>query len=197
MGQRKAAFELSMGFIITVIFAVVLLTLALLFIQGFFGSLNDQREKWKQLADQELESAFAESEVGFHISPDRIEEERNTFVSVTAGIKNSAQDGGSHKYTVNIIVQNAPDGVSERTVERWIEYEPSIFTITPNGNKKTPIDIKIPSDAKAGSYSFEIIACTDTTPDGRRAQLSAESCNPNSPNIWGGSSKTFTLRVKT
>jgi len=197
-GHRKAAFQLSLGFIIAVVFAIILLTLSITWLQNMFSGIVDITETLRQEASIKLEETFQQTDDDYAIWPPEYQTGPGTKISVTAGIKNDAMDGKSHKYAVNTLVEVVPQGVSNDYVKSWITWIKSPKSITANSYDKIPIDITIPDGAKKGTYMFRIVACADIMSDPPHAStsVSADSCLADSNNIWGSSAKDFILRIE-
>jgi len=193
--MRKGAFELSMSFIITIVFAVVMLTLALTWLQGYFQQTNDMSDQLFKQGQTKLQQLFSEGTDNFYIWPDRYELvlAKDTKLAFAVGLKNDADDGEDHKFAVNVYATQVPARMTTANVNKWIEFDRTAKTITiGNGDPTRKISISIPKNVTKGNYFFQVAACWDM--DGKEPKSSA--CNGDSDNIWGGSAKEFLLTVQ-
>lgn len=193
--MQKGAFELSMSFIITIVFAVVMLTLALTWLQGYFQQTNDMSDQLFKQGQTKLQNLFAEGTDNFYIWPDRydLELSKDTKLAFAVGLKNDADDGENHKFAVNVYATQVPAGMTVAGVNKWVEFDRTAKTITIGDADPTrKVSLTVPKNAKKGNYFFQVAACWDM--DGKAPTSSA--CNGDSDNIWGGSAKEFLLTVQ-
>ena len=59
--NQKGAIELSLGFIVTVVFAVVLLSLAIMWVRGMFGNIDIIAVDLTRQAQDEISATFSET----------------------------------------------------------------------------------------------------------------------------------------
>ncbi|MBI2675954.1 MAG: hypothetical protein HYX24_05820 [Candidatus Aenigmarchaeota archaeon] len=185
----KGDFQISIGLLVTVIFAVVLLTLGIAFIRDIIGNISDISEDMQRQAQEQLNEQFKQTDKNFLISPLEKEVKPNTIISVTAGIKNNEPE--PHQYVIGIKAEKVPAGVTKAAVDGWISYVESSKTVKSGELTSIPIKITIPNDAKKDIYFFRISSCYDK--DGLLP--SAANCNPNSQNLWA-TGQDFVLTVK-
>ena len=204
--KKKGAFQLSLGFIIVVVFAIVLLSFAIQWLSGAIGSITDITEALIQEAELELEKTFQESDSNFAIWPPEANPfsvEPNTKMAVVAGIRNGAQDSTGHKFGVAIEYQegSGPDAY-DGDPNTWIKttYDNSI-DIEHLRNAKFPLIIEVPG-ATTGTYTFKITACTDSGESGigcppgvPTTRLGTGLAGGDGPHMWGGAVKFFVLEV--
>jgi len=193
--MRKGAFELSMSFIITIVFAVVMLTLALTWLQGYFQQTNDMSDQLFKQGQTKLQTLFAEGTDNFYIWPDRydLELSKDTKIAFAVGLKNDADDGENHKFAVNIYATQVPSGMTVGVVNKWVEWDRTTKTLAIGYDDTTrKITMTLPKSAKKGNYFFQVVACWDM--DGKDPKSS--SCNADSDDVWGGSAKEFLLTVQ-
>lgn len=200
MKSNKGAIELSLGMIVAVVFAIVLLSLALGWLTGLIGGITDMTETMKQEAQAKLKQTFRETNENFDIWPPNSEVGPKTRIAVVAGVKNNAEDGKNHNYVFNIKVSKVPDDANKARVNSWLTWSgEEVMSIRSEGDTEVPITIEIPSTAVKGTYIFTIIACTDFESDSEQkitlTKDSYKECLPDSLNIWGSSAKQFTLSV--
>lgn len=191
--MRKGAFQLSLSFIITIVFAVVMLTLALTWLQGYFGQVSDMSDELFQQGQNKIKQIFSSGDDNFYIWPDSKPIEPNTKIAFAVGIKNDADDGEDHKYVINVYATRVPTGMSKSKVNQWVEFDPTAKRVTINSADTTrKVSITIPKDAKKGNYFFQVAACWDA--GGREPKSS--SCSGDSDNLWGPTAMEFLLTVE-
>ncbi len=192
---RKAAFELSMSFIIVVIFAVVMLTLGLTWIQGIFTDTEDLSDELFKPGQTKIKQLFSETEERFYIWPSTYKNTlaKNTKISFAAGIKNDADDGESHKYVINVYATQVPAGMATSRVNGWVNFDRTAKRIDINAADTRMVSVTIPKDAKKGDYYFLVAACWD---GGTKTEPKSGSCNGDSDNLWGGSAKEYLLTIE-
>ncbi len=199
---RKGAFQLSLGFIIGVVFAIVVLSLAVIWIQDLMGGVTDISEGLKEEASLKLEETFQETDENYAIWPTRKELTAGTKLAVSAGLKNNAMDGERHKFLVNIQPQSLPTGVTDTEVMSWIEWAKQSKTVNPNQNTNIPIYITVPHGAQSGTYIFRITGCSECSdprcpPGGGTAgTITSSMCTPDSDYVWGASAEDFILVIE-
>ena len=107
--QKKGDFQLSLGFIISVVFAIVLLSVAIVWLRGAVEDITGLTTGLSQEARQALTNTFRTEKTTFNVYPTRPEVKPGARVVVGVGVNNIASDGLSHLYAINII----PSAVSE------------------------------------------------------------------------------------
>jgi hypothetical protein len=156
--NSKGAFQLSLGFIVGVVFAIVLLSLAVVWIQGLIGDITIVTDDLTQEGKNAIRDAFKSTQTNFAVYPDEWELERGHSLRLLAGVINRHQDSSKHNFVVNVFPQTPAD----RT---WFT-ETDFYTPLPtefNAIVEFPITIEPPADAPAGTYVFRIITCMDTS----------------------------------
>jgi hypothetical protein len=199
---RKGAIELSLGFIVAVVFAVVLLSLAILWLQGIIGGVTQITDDLTQQAQSKLQETFQNTQNNFAIWPSQYSLARGKELKMSAGIKNDAEDGQNHLFVINVIPAAAsrgpcasgdinsctgPGGSSlKEFMQGWTSWdkEPGVIQINRVGYRS--ITVKVPANAVSGTYIFNVIACMDVT--------SYDACTPQTLN-WGGSAQQLTITV--
>jgi len=196
---------MSLGFIVTVVFAIVMLSLALTWLRGMIGGITGVTEDLTQQAQSNLRDAFRETGANFAVWPSQYELDRGAGIIMQAGLENDAPDGSSHYFKINV----APSAVSEGVcsggdpasagctgpggqnmvdyMNTWITFDrgPSTVAINTVGFKR--LDITIPSEARSGTYMFNVLACYDATANPTMTDVPAV-CDPLTTPInkfWG------------
>jgi hypothetical protein len=208
MGERKGAFELSLGFIVMVVFAIVLLSLAILWLQGILTGVTGLTDDLTQQAQTQLQSTFAQTESNFAVWPNRYELERTHALKMSAGIKNDDISGQSRSFAINVLPSAASPSVCQQTIDTctapgggklsdymktWVTFPTGIFTVLVNKVGYRDISITVPANAVKGTYQFDVVACC-TNCAGSTVTTSA-ACLTNTLN-WGGSPQAVEIVVK-
>jgi hypothetical protein len=200
---RKGAIELSLGFIVAVVFAVVLLSLAILWLQGIIGNIGSLTDDLTQQAQSKLQETFQTTQNNFAVWPDRYNLDRGKELKLSSGIKNDAEDGQNHQFVINVVPAaasrgpcasgdigscTAPGGKSlSEFMQNWVSWDnqPGVIQINRVGYRT--ISVNVPPNAVAGTYIFNVIACMD--------MYSYSECTSQTLN-WGGSAQQLTITVK-
>jgi cytoskeletal protein RodZ len=196
--RRKGAIELSLGFIVAVVFAVVLLSLAIVWLQGFFLQLPGLTDDLIQQSQTKIQETFQQTQSNFAIWPSRYDLTRGKELKMSAGIKNDASDSADHTFVINVIPAAASDEVCsggditacpnvESEMEKWLSWDKQQSVIQKNRVGYKTISIKPSSSAKAGTYIFSVVACEGV---GSYSACTRETLN------WGGSAQELALTLK-
>ena len=211
MGKRKGAIQMSLGLIVAVVFAVVLLTLAITWIQGMIGDITQITHDLTKQAETKLRDTFAETSTNFAIWPTNYDMKTGETVKLLAGVKNNAPDSQRHDFVINIVPAGAsyslcPEGdlsVCESPLSgvtlaefmrRWATVEISTSSIDVQTTAYKSVTIETPTNAKAGSYIFNVVACYDRTETGGIVTPSSATCIGNSENIWSNAA-SLTVQI--
>ena len=85
--------QMSLGFIIAVVFAVVLLSLAIVWLRGMMENVSGLTVDLTQQARNELSDTFKQTRSNFAIWPTRQDMDRGETLILSAGVKNNDPDG--------------------------------------------------------------------------------------------------------
>ncbi len=154
----KAAFQLSLGFIVAVVFAVILLSLAITWLNQIMGDIGGLTNDLTQKASQKLDDIFSETDQTFAVWPSEYTVKRGTTLKTLVGIINRQPDSQEHDFSIYV--------KSNNNVDDWIDksaFENERFTVQFNKDLKIPITITPKRDAPKGTYTFWIYACIDTS----------------------------------
>ncbi len=180
--MKKGAFQLSLGFIVAVVFAVILLSLSLTWLQGIFDPLSTITHKTTDIAMQKLlqELASQNKRVGI-AAPSVTKWKKGETGAYTLGIRNEDTDK-SNTYYVNVYLEAIGGGLDPSQLSRlkdevksWITLSPPSIDIEPNGRDKVDIIIKPSPTSPPGIYSFRAAVCTN--------YRDANDCHATSPSI--------------
>jgi len=109
--MKKGAFQLSLGFIIAVVFGIVMLTLLISWIQGTFTGIGGLTNDLTQQAQSSLRDAFRQTGSNFAVWPSQYELERGKGLRMSSAIENNAPDSLTHYFIVNVIPAAVSDNV--------------------------------------------------------------------------------------
>ncbi len=200
----KAAIEMSLGFIIAVVFAIVMLGLAITWIQGMFIDIGRITADLTTQAKADIRDRFAGGDV-FGISPDDYSVKRGEGFRMQAGIKNSAEDSRTHYFKIAVLPAGVSDSIcaggeltcpSPRAGQNigqymatWVTYDSTITPYEIGAEAFKFIDVAVPPTAKPGTYIFNVVACFDgqITTGTPSATAVPATCNLATPadKIWG------------
>ena len=187
--KRKGAIQMSLGFIVAVVFAVVLLSLAIIWIRGMFADVNIVVQDMTRQAQEELGKVFSETTSNFAVRPSRPEVRRGTQLIVQAGLKNNDPSGKDLYFVTHIKAADTNTNVPVSTMDTWVTQSTETFA-GPNNLAYRDVIITIPYNAETGAYMFDVFSCSSET-----SGLSVTGCQIDSPNKWG-TPQTLTVMVK-
>ncbi len=180
--NRKGAIQLSLGFIITVVFAVVLLSLAIYWLRGFFTGLEPLTVDLTQQAQSEIAKVFQNTDKNFAIWPARYSVEPGNKLIMAAGIRNNDQAGRVLYYVINMKATSTDSGENLDQVNTWVLVPGTATKIDPAATANRDLTLNIPSAAKQGNYLFDVYACYGESAEGAGTP---SGCDINAANIWG------------
>jgi hypothetical protein len=179
---RKAAMQMSLGFIVAIVFAVVFLSLAVVWVTQFMQSITPLTDDLIQDARVQIRDTFSRTDTKFSVYPQEWELDRNRVLKMLAGLINKEADSTTHRFVVNVIT--TPNEYDVDT-ESWINRgEFSVQQPVPfNSVGEFPITIT-PGSARTGTYTFYVIACMTDADDysGRCEEM--EDQNYDSPKYF-------------
>ncbi len=213
MAKRKAAFQMSLGFIVAVVFAVVLLTLSVTWVQDLFGGVVTLTDDLTQDAHNKLQEEFRSTSKNFAVWPSRRTQTAGTTVVLSAAVDNDADDGEKHDYVLNVVPSAAsasvcPGGDLETCssptaskslkeyMQDWVTWDSGTRTVSINTIGFWDITVEVPSDVMKGQYMFNVIACWDRDDVGDEVIPNSVQCESVSDNIWGGSAQPLTMVIE-
>jgi hypothetical protein len=173
MAGRKAAIQMSLGFIVAIVFAVILLSLSLSWITNIFPTIEDITHKVTDTARDELLRRMSTSgeKVGL-AAPAVTEWRRGETGSYAVGIKN--QDANSQlKAYINVYLSQLGGDLAGASVssyasgvDSWLTYarasDGDFEVVDPSGQKTTDLIIRPDTSAATGIYRFTVVVCTST-----------------------------------
>jgi hypothetical protein len=195
----KGAIELSLGFVVAVVFAVVLLSLAILWISDVFPDIFNTTDDLFSEAQSRIQETFRDSQNNFVVWPPQYDLARGRELKMATGIENDASDGNTHQFVVNVIPATASESICpggeldacgnlKTEMQGWVTWDRQSSNIEIGNTGYRWITIKPESNAKLGTYIFNVVACKEpiTTYSG---------CTLQTLN-WGGSAKQFQITLK-
>jgi hypothetical protein len=154
---RKAAIQMSLGFIVAIVFAVVFLSLAIVWVNQFMGQISPLTDDLIQDARVQIRDTFSKTDTYFSVYPQEWDLARGKTLNMLAGVINKESDSQTHNFVINVI-STKPDETAG-----WIDdsefrmVQPVPFSQI----GEFPITITPESSAPAGTYTFYVIACID------------------------------------
>jgi hypothetical protein len=176
--KRKGAIELSLGFIVTVVFAVVLLSLAIVWIRGMIGTVGTLTDDLTQKAHDTLSETFNSGKSNFAVFPREYTIAPGNSVKLSLGVKNDDKDGQPHNFVVRVYPAMASSGIVNsygctsgfaacdrlnKDMMSWVTYSGEIYKIQPNVFRFWDVSIALPNNVVKGVYQFDLVACEDST----------------------------------
>ncbi|MCD6590850.1 MAG: hypothetical protein J7K72_02665 [Candidatus Aenigmarchaeota archaeon] len=193
MKSKKGAIQLSLGFIITIVFAVVLLSLAITWLRSTITGISGLTVDLTQQAQSEIAKTFQNTQKNFAIWPSRYELHPGSELIMAAGIKNNDEEGRTLYFVINMKLTSTDANVDEDEVNtEWITVPQVATKIDPAATATRDIAVKVPSNAPQGSYLFDVYACYGTSAS---EAGNTKDCDINSPNLWS-SPQPVTINVK-
>jgi hypothetical protein len=181
--NRKGAIELSLGFIITVVFAVVLLSLAIFWLRSFFISLEPLTVDLTQQAQSEIAKTFQNTDKNFAVWPSRYTIQPSNKLIMAAGIRNNDKEGRDLYYVVNMKATSTDTTADLAKINSdWVLVPGLATKVDASSSATRDMSLNIPSDAPQGNYLFDVYACygTSATEAGEPSD-----CDIQSSNVWG------------
>ena len=155
--MKKAAFQMSLGMVVALVFAVVLLTLAIAWIQGMFSSIEDITYKVTDTAKDLMMSELASgsNKVGL-AAPAMLEWGRGESGSFALGIRNS--ESANQYFTMQIIIEQVNPSTNDFTkVTSGFVYPKDNLLVAPFESNAFNVILQPSPDASPGHYLFRII----------------------------------------
>jgi hypothetical protein len=169
MENKRAAFEMSVGTIVTIVLSVTLLVLGIFFVQQVFSSAKGVAELTDEQMRNEINKLFSvEDKIIIYPSTKYVEIKQESTDGVGVGIKN-LQQGVSGDTTFSYIV-SAEDvsncGVTAEVAESWIALGKSATDLSiASGDlatRKVLFNIPVGAPLCTARYKVEVTA------DGKR-----------------------------
>lgn len=156
MAKKKAAIQMSLGLIVAVVFAVVLLSLAITWISDLIAQITKITDDLTAEAHEKIKEIFSQTDQRFAIHPQEWTLDRGHELKLLAGIINKEPDSLEHTFTVNVIP-------TRTEIASWVDDTEFKIPLKAQFNKvvEFPITITPASGAPAGTYVFYVIACID------------------------------------
>lgn len=197
--NRKGAIQLSLGFIVAVVFAVVLLSLAVTWLRDIVGGIGTLTDDLTQKAHDTLSETFNTGLTNFAVYPGEYKLQPGRGVKLSVGVKNDDRDGEVHGFVIHVYPAMASSDVIssyactsfaacsdlQTDMVKWITYPFEKYTIQPNLFKFWDVSITVPNNIRKGIYQYDLVACED---------MDFSSCDRATTN-WG-STQALTITVQ-
>lgn len=180
---------MSLGLIVAVVFAVILLSLLLSWVYSIFAPFTEITHKVTDVARQELLNRLAQSGGRVGIAAPAITEWiRGETGSFSLGIRNT-NPATDKTYSINVYLEQLGGNLAgtsasslQSEVTSWLTFSRTEF-VERGGSKSNNIIIKPSANAETGIYLLRVVVCD------------AISCTDiNSPGLYG--SKQFAIEIK-
>jgi len=166
MVQRRGAIQMSLGLIVAVIFAVVFLSLAVVWVNDFMNQLTHVTEDLIKEGKTKIRETFSETDQKFDIYPKEWTLKRGEELKMVAGVINREPDSLPHSFVINVIP-------TKSETSSWIDNSEFNTPLTAQSGSilDFPITLTPPRTTPSGTYVFYVIACMDksfgecSTPD--------------------------------
>lgn len=147
---------MSLGLIVAVIFAVVFLSLGVVWVSSFMSDISGLSVDLIQEGRTKIKETFSSTNQRFAVYPEEWDLNSRQPLKMVAGIINKEADSREHDFVVNVIP-------TEPETEEWINEAEFRRPLKAEFGKilNFPITITPDADALAGTYVFYIIACID------------------------------------
>jgi len=163
--MKRGAFQLSLSFIVVVVFAVIVLSLAIAWIQGIFEVLNPLTHSITDVARQELLDRIAQSDARVGIAaPDVTQWQRGETGSYAVGVRNVRSDLDV-RFSMDVYLEELGGALAGKSinayataVRKWLTFSSEVF-VAKSSSETADIVIKPPADAETGIYMFRIVVC--------------------------------------
>jgi type II secretory pathway pseudopilin PulG len=172
--KRKGAIQMSLGFIVAVVFAVILLSLAIVWIQGTVEQIRQLTEDQIRNAHAQLDEVFETQQTVFALSKNSIDNppaSRGRAYAIAIGFKNNLDSSmlnadNTAYFSADVSAVGGPGGSSKLSeYGTWIECVPeSIWVEKGDIVGKITCAFAAPSVADAGTYTYLFEGCTDKNP---------------------------------
>lgn len=172
IGSRRAAMEMTMGTMVTIVLLVTVLILGLVFVRTIFTSAKGAIDLTDQQLKGEITKLFGdESKIAIYPGNRLVEIKQESLDGIGIGIKNLLQGvGGTSTFSYEVVVSD-PDlerkcGVSENRVIDWIVTGRSEINIPiPSGSfSSQKVLFQIPSGSPLCIIRFRVNVDVEGTP---------------------------------
>ena len=152
----KKGFQLSISVIVTIIIAIVLLGMGILFLNKFIGDIDEIKTELDAETDKQL-SVLLESGQKLAVPFNSFDLRRGDSKVFGVGILNIHDE---QNYRLEVVFSNAFDKDDNQLpgadVNVWVRYDQSEVSILSKDQFKTAILFTVPKDAPSGTYIFNV-----------------------------------------
>lgn len=196
---------MSLGFIVAVVFAIVLLTLSITWLQQLIGNIGGLTDDLTQQAQAKIQETFQAQKTNFAVWPTQYAISSGNTLKMSAGILNNDPAGSNRIFALNVVPVASSicqtgqfesctvKGTDMKSYMRnWVTFPDSAETVLVGTTGYRFITITAPLDAPKGQYLFSVVACADV-PKGTLPVSS--TCTQTSSSLWGNSA-SLAITVK-
>lgn len=197
--KKKAAIELSLGFVVLIVFAVVLLSLAVVWLRGVLVGITGLTTDLTQQAQDQISTTFRQTTNNFAIYPSRYDMQPATTLITSAGIKNNDPEGRGLYFVVVIkcLGTDAIGGTCENHGPHWEIVYPNSTTYAPHNIVAfRDITFQVKQGTPNGNYLFEAVACYEIADTITAAECYAGVDGSGNPMKRWGTAQPITFTVK-
>ncbi|MFH1364664.1 MAG: hypothetical protein ABIH52_03320 [Candidatus Aenigmatarchaeota archaeon] len=189
MTNKKGAFQLSLGLIVIVVFAVVLLSLSLGWLQDMFQGFGDITHKVQEQAIQDVLQQIESSGATVGLAAPAVTTWKKGETGSYALIIRNDNDVSSQTYVINLYLEQLGGNLAGRTVSSysddvaaWLTYSPT-EVLQADERKSVNIIIKPAAGSASGIYLIRAAVCTGSG-----------VCKIDSGTLYG--TKTFAIEIE-
>jgi len=165
--KKKGAFQLSLGLIVIVIFAVVLLSLALAWIQGVFVDVGGLTHTVTQEGIDRIIREIQASGENVGVAAPDLKTWKKGDAGVYQIVVRNTDDVSDLAVTANIFLEEIGGYVGSQTTvaaiqnqvnNDWLTYSKT-HSVSPRGMSQVKLAIEAPLGTTAGIYWFKVVVC--------------------------------------
>jgi len=167
--KNKKAITLSINSLVVIILSLVILSLGIILMRGFFRSTAEIKASIDTQTEAKIASLLAEGEpLAVPVNRKTVPTKQHTTFGL--GILNIFQDSPQTVFNIDVRFTNAFNKMNVKIegvdAGKWILYDEEPLTLEANEQKIIPILISVSADAVPGTYIFTIEATAAGQPYG-------------------------------
>ncbi|NIO22559.1 MAG: hypothetical protein GTN38_00845 [Candidatus Aenigmarchaeota archaeon] len=173
--NNKGAIQLSLGFIVAVVFAVVLLSLAVTWLQGIIIGIGTLTDDLTQKAHDTLSETFNRKTTNFAVYPKEYRLDPGRGIKLSVGVNNDDRDGQPHNFVIRLYPAMASSDIIStygcssfagcsslnEDMISWVTYSHETYRIQPNTYRFWDMTVTFPNNIVKGTYQYDIVSCED------------------------------------
>ena len=157
--MKRGAIELSASFLVTILIAIVMLGLGILFLRQLFSGAEDIRQDIDVQTESQIEALLNQGQqVAVPFNSQTVLRGKDHLFGV--GIVNIL-DKGTFYMRVRTATAVDKEGklLTRSDQESWVRYDVGIVTLEKNERHATQVRVNVPSDTVIGTYVFNVEIC--------------------------------------